>query len=121
VLDESIQQIKEELRQEAVRLNAVDSASANQQDQRNIAALQEALASAQSAHASLVQFEPPKITIEQPARRPTRPIRSPPVPQTLLLAAVLGLILGLVGAFFMESRAGGRAKEQESAAAGGGN
>ncbi len=104
-LEERIRQTKEEIREE----------------KGNIAGLQEDLASL-AASVSEVQtsVNEPMVIIEQLATTPTRPIRIPPVPETLLLVAVLGLILGLVGAFFMESRAGGRAKERESTAAGGG-
>jgi uncharacterized protein involved in exopolysaccharide biosynthesis len=119
-VEESIRQTEEEIREESVRLDAADSARPNQLQQDYIAALQEKLASLQSTHASMVESSVIRlagIAIERPATTPTRPIRSPPVPQTLLLAAALGLILGLVAAFTMESRAGGRAKERESTAA----
>lgn len=121
--EESIRQTKEKIQEEAVRLDAADSAVAIQQHKGNIADLQEVLASMATDASELQAWvnEPPTVIIEQLATTPTRPIRSPPVPQTLLLAAVLGLILGLVGAFFMESRAGGRAKERKSTAAGGGD
>jgi capsular polysaccharide biosynthesis protein len=123
-LEESIQRTEDEIGEEAVKLTAADNERAIQQHQGDLAALQEKLASLQSTHASLVEFSVNRLTriaIEQPARRPVRPIRTLPVPQTLLLAAALGLILGLAGAFFLEFRAGGRAKDRESTAAGGGS
>jgi uncharacterized protein involved in exopolysaccharide biosynthesis len=118
-LKESIRQTEEEIGEEAVKLAAADSERAIQQYQEKIAALQQKLASYQSNHASLVESS--RIAIEQPARKPLRPIRTLPVPEALLLAAALGLILGLAGAFFLEFRAGGRAKDRESTAAGGGS
>ena len=123
-LEESTRQTADEIREEQVRLAAADSARAIQQHQGNIAALQEKLAQQESVHASLLQHwvnGPTSVTIEQPATTPAKPIRSPSVPETLLLTAALGLILGLVGAFFMEFRAGGRARDRESTAAGGGS
>jgi uncharacterized protein involved in exopolysaccharide biosynthesis len=123
-LEELTRQTEDEIREEQVRLAAADSARAIQQHQGEIAALQEKLAQHQSVYASLLQRWvnlPTTVTIEQSATTPARPIRSPSVPETLLLTAALGLILGLVGAFFMEFRAGGRARDRESTAAGGGS
>jgi hypothetical protein len=123
-LEESIRRTEDEIGEEAARLAVAENERAIQQHQGNIAALQEKLATYQSTYAALVEASVNRLTriaIEQPAKRPLRPIRTLPVPETLLLAAALGLILGLAGASFMEFRAGGRVKDRESTAAGGGS
>ena len=123
-LEADIQATKEEIQAEQAKLAEANSARAIQQIQDNVAALQQKLASYQSIYASLessVERRLKPITIEQPATTPTRPISSPPAAETVLLAAALGLLLGLVGAFTMEFLVDLRTRRRASMAGGRGS
>jgi len=103
-LEENIQATEEEIEAEQARLDAANSARAIQQFQNNIAALQQKLASYRSTYASLlqtVQGGTNYISVVEPATMPTRPI-SPRVRETVLLAAAIGVVLALGGAFLIE-------------------
>ena len=103
-LEDNIQATEEEIKGEQARLDAANSARAIQQYQNNISALQQKLASYQSTYASLlqtVQGGTNYISVVEPATVPARPI-SPRVMETVLLAAAIGLILALAGAFLIE-------------------
>jgi len=103
-LEDNIQATEEQIEAEQAKLDAANSARAIQQYRNNIAALQQRLASYQSTYASLfqtVQGGTNYISIVEPATVPTTPI-SPRVMETVLLAAAIGLILALAGAFLIE-------------------
>jgi capsular exopolysaccharide synthesis family protein len=103
-LEGNIAATEEEIKDQQARLDAANSARAIQQYQNNIAALQQRLLSYQSSYASLLQSSDGGtnyITIVEPALLPTRPI-SPNVPQTVALAAAIGLALAAGGAVLIE-------------------
>jgi len=103
-LETNIQGTEVEIQDEQAKLDAANSARAIQQYQANISALQQKLASYQSTYASMlltVQGGSNYITIIEPAITPTKPI-SPKVLETVGLAAAIGLVLALGGAFLIE-------------------
>jgi non-specific protein-tyrosine kinase len=103
-LEANIQTAEEEIEAEQAELDEANSARAIQQYQNNIAALQQKLSSYQSTYASLLQTEQGGtnyISVVEPATTPTTPI-SPRVMETVLLAAAIGLMLALGGAFLIE-------------------
>jgi capsular exopolysaccharide synthesis family protein len=103
-LQGSIQATVEELRIEQEALDAADSARAIEEHQSNIQMLEEKLAEDQATYASLLQSVEGRtnyITVFEEASAPARPI-SPREIETLLLAAAIGLILALAGAFLIE-------------------
>ena len=103
-LEANIQAAEEEIETEQAKLDAANSARAIQQYQNNIFALQQKLGSYQSTYASLLQTEQGGtnyISVIEPATTPTWPI-SPRVMETVMLAAAIGLILALGGAFLIE-------------------
>ncbi|MBN1657075.1 MAG: polysaccharide biosynthesis tyrosine autokinase [Anaerolineae bacterium] len=103
-LEVNIQITEEEIQAEQQKLDAASSARAIHQHQVNIDALQEKLTSYRATYASLVstvQDRTNYITVFEPANLPGRPV-SPQVSETILLAAVTGLGLALVGAFAIE-------------------
>ena len=103
-LEANIQQTEESIAEEQAKLEAANSARAIQQHQANIAALEQRLSTYESTYASLlmsVQGGTNYISIIEPATLPYRPI-SPNVPQTVLLAAAIGLGLAVCGAVLIE-------------------
>jgi non-specific protein-tyrosine kinase len=103
-LERNIEETQAEIEKERARLDAANSARAIQQFQGNIAALQNKLSSYQSSYASLlqtVQGGTNYISVFEQATTPSRPI-SPRVRETVLLAAAIGLVLALGGAFLTE-------------------
>ncbi|MGD2206541.1 MAG: polysaccharide biosynthesis tyrosine autokinase [Anaerolineae bacterium] len=103
-LEDSIQETEEEIQSEQEKLDTANSARAIQQYQDNLAALQAKLASYQATYASLldsVQGRANYISIFEEATTPSEPI-SPRVMQTVLMAAAIGLVLALGGAFLIE-------------------
>jgi succinoglycan biosynthesis transport protein ExoP len=103
-LKANIEATEAEIEEEQARLDAANSARAIQQYQVNITALQQKLSNYQSTYASLlgsVEGGTNDISIWQYAELPTQPI-SPNVPQTVLIAAGIGLSLALGGAFLIE-------------------
>jgi len=103
-LEDSIRATGEEIVAEQEKLDAANSARAIQQYQSNIAALQEKLDSARATYASLLQSVEGRtnyISVFEPAVASSNPI-SPRVGQTLMLAAAIGLVLALGGAFLIE-------------------
>jgi capsular exopolysaccharide synthesis family protein len=103
-LEETIPAVEEEIKAEQAKLDAANSARAIQQYQTNIAALQEKLASYESTYASLsqiVQGGTNYISIFERAVAPTEPI-SPRVMETVMLAAAIGFVLAVGGAFLIE-------------------
>jgi non-specific protein-tyrosine kinase len=103
-LEANIELTQQEIVEEQARLDAATSARAIQQYQTNVDALQQKLASYQSNYGTLLQSTQQAtnyISIIEPASLPTRPI-SPNVPETLLLAATIGLSLAVGGAFLIE-------------------
>jgi non-specific protein-tyrosine kinase len=103
-LQGKIEATQTEIEAERERLEAVNSARAIQQYQANINALEQKLSDYQSTYASLVtgvRGGTNYISIVEPAITPTRPI-SPNVQETVLLAAAIGLVLAIGGAFLIE-------------------
>ncbi|MBN2389388.1 MAG: polysaccharide biosynthesis tyrosine autokinase [Anaerolineae bacterium] len=103
-LEANIQQTEESIAEEQVKLEAANSARAIQQHQENITALEQRLSTYESTYASLltsVQGGTNYISIIEPATLPSWPI-SPNVPQTVLLAAAIGLGLAVGGAVLIE-------------------
>ncbi len=103
-LEASIQQTEESIAEEQAKLEAANSARAIQQHQANITALEQRLSTYESTYASLlmsVQGGTNYISVIEPATLPYRPI-SPNVPQTVLLAAAIGLGLAVGGAVLIE-------------------
>jgi succinoglycan biosynthesis transport protein ExoP len=103
-LESWIKETQGELDEEQVRLESANSARAIQQHQANIAALEQKLSSYQSAYAALlpaVQGGVNYISVIEPATTPTVPI-SPKVGMTVMLAAAIGLVLAVGGAFLIE-------------------
>lgn len=103
-LEFRIQETQDEIDEEQTRLESANSARAIQQSQANIAALQVKLSNYQSTYASLlqtVQGGVNYISVIEPATMPTVPI-SPRVGATVMLAAAIGLILAVGGAFLIE-------------------
>jgi capsular exopolysaccharide synthesis family protein len=103
-LESNIEQTQDEIEEEQARLESADSARAIQQHQANIAALQQKHSNYQSTYASLLQTVRGGvnyISVIEPATRPTVPI-SPRVGSTVMLAAAIGLVLAVGGAFLIE-------------------
>jgi non-specific protein-tyrosine kinase len=103
-LEQNIELTEEEIEAEQARLDAANSARAIQQYQANIEALEQKLTSYQSNYATLLQTSQEAtnyISVIEPASLPTRPI-SPNVPETLMLAAAIGLALAVGGALLIE-------------------
>jgi non-specific protein-tyrosine kinase len=103
-LEENIEITEEEIVAEQAKLDAANSARAIQQYQANIDALEQKLASYQSNYATLLQSNQEAtnyISVIEPATLPTDPI-SPNVPETLILAAAIGLSLAAGGAILIE-------------------
>ena len=103
-LQASIQQTQLDIQEERARLASANSARAIQQYQANIDALEQKLASDQSTYASLLQTTEGRtnyLSIFERATVPARPV-SPNVPETVLMAAAIGLVLALGGAFLIE-------------------
>ena len=103
-LQASIQQTQLDIQEERAKLASANSARAIQQYQANIDALEQKLASDQSTYASLLQTTEGRtnyLSIFERATVPTRPV-SPNVPETVLMAAAIGLVLALGGAFLIE-------------------
>jgi non-specific protein-tyrosine kinase len=103
-LESRIQETQDEIDEEQARLESANSARAIQQYQANIAALQEKFATYQSTYASLlpaVEGGVNYISVVEPATVPTVPI-SPRVGTTVMLAAAIGLVLAVGGAFLIE-------------------
>lgn len=103
-LEANIQATELEIANEQEKLEAANSARAIQQYQANISALQQKLSSYESTYASLlltVQGGTNHISVIEPASTPTVPI-SPNVPETVLLAAAIGMSLAVGGAVLIE-------------------
>ncbi len=103
-LEHKIQDTRDAIEAEQVKLDAANSARAIQQYQANISALEQKLSSYQSNYAAYLltaQGGTNYITQIEPASQPTTPI-SPNVPQTVLLAAGIGLALAVAGATLIE-------------------
>lgn len=103
-LESKIRNTETEIEAEQAKLDAANSARAIQQYQSNINALQTKLSGYRTSYASLlltVQGGVNFISIFEYARIPTNPI-SPNVPQTVLLAAAIGLALAVGGALLIE-------------------
>ncbi len=104
-LESRIQETQDEIDEEQARLESANSARAIQQYQANIAALQMKLSNYQSTYASLILSLQGGgvnyISVIEPATMPTVPI-SPRVGATVMLAAAIGLILAVGGAFLIE-------------------
>lgn len=102
-LEENIRATEDEIEAERVKLSNAKSARAIEQYQGNIAALQQKLSDYQTLYASLLQTVQGAnfISVVEPATLPSRPV-SPRVMETLLLAAAIGLVLALGGAFCVE-------------------
>jgi capsular exopolysaccharide synthesis family protein len=103
-LERKIEATQEEVEEEQERLDAANSARAIQQYQANISALEQRLSSYQSTYASLltsVEGGTNVVSIVERAYIPTNPV-SPNVPETILLAAAIGLALAVGGAFLIE-------------------
>jgi succinoglycan biosynthesis transport protein ExoP len=103
-LEGNIQATQEEIQAEQAKLADANSARAIEQSQTNIAALQQKLASYQATYGSLLGGVEPRtnfISVFEPASTPTQPI-SPNVRMTVLMAAAIGLVLAVGGAFLIE-------------------
>lgn len=103
-IEQSIKETEQEIVDEQKKLEAANSARAIQQYQSNIAAMEQKLSTYQSDYAAYLQTVENRtnyISVFQLAATPSRPI-SPRVPETLLLAAAIGLVLALGGAFLIE-------------------
>jgi non-specific protein-tyrosine kinase len=103
-LEVRIEETQAEIDEEQARLEAANSARAIQQYQANISALQQKLSNYQSTYASLLltaQGGANYISLVESAATPTQPV-SPQVGQTVLLAAAIGAMLALGGAFLIE-------------------
>jgi capsular exopolysaccharide synthesis family protein len=103
-LEGKIEATKEEIEQELERLQAADSARAIRQHEDNANALEQKLSSYQSTYASLltsVEGGINNVSIVELALIPKEPV-SPNVKETVLLAGVIGLVLGVGGAFLIE-------------------
>lgn len=103
-LEGKIEETRASIDEEQAKLDAANSARAIQQYQSNISALEQKLTSYQSNYASYllaVQGGTNYITQIEPAVESTYPI-SPNVPQTVLLAAAIGLALAVAGAVLIE-------------------
>ena len=103
-LEENIEETRAEIDEEQARLDGANSARAIQQYQGNIAALRTKLSTYQSSYASLLQTSQGGtnyISIFEQASTPSYPV-SPRVMETVALAAAIGLILALGGAFLTE-------------------
>ena len=103
-LEEKVKATEAEIKAEQAKLDAANSARAIQQYQSNINALQTKLENYRNSYASLlltVQGGTNYISIFDYATVPAAPI-SPNVPQTVLLAAAIGLGLAVGGAFLIE-------------------
>jgi succinoglycan biosynthesis transport protein ExoP len=103
-LEFRIQETQDEIDEEQARLESANSAQAIQQYQANVAALQQKLSTYQSTYAALlpaVQGGVNYISVVEPATMPTVPI-SPRVGMTVMLAAAIGLVLAVGGAFLIE-------------------
>jgi polysaccharide biosynthesis transport protein len=90
--------------EERAKLASANSARAIQQYQANIDALESRLRSDQATYSSLLQTTEGRtnyLSIFERATIPTRPV-SPNVPETILMAAAIGLVLALGGAFLIE-------------------
>ena len=104
-LEQNIEDTRAEIASEQAKLDAANSARAIQQYQANIAALQQKLNTYRATHATLllsVEGGSNYVSVVEPAVVPTRPI-SPNVPQTVAVAAGLGLLLATLGAVLAES------------------
>ena len=94
-LENSIKETQLEIQEEREKLESASSARTIQQQQNNISALEDKLASYQSTYASLlsnVQGGTNYISIIEYANTPAYPI-SPNVKQTVLLATAIGVVL----------------------------
>jgi non-specific protein-tyrosine kinase len=103
-LEENIATTQDEIEREREALEAASGARAIQQHQGDIEALEDKLSNYQANYASLlttIQGGTNYVSIIEPASRPTYPI-SPNVKQTLLLAAVTGLLVSGGGVFLLE-------------------
>lgn len=103
-LERNIELTGQEIVAEQAKLDAANSARAIQQYQANIDALEQKLTSYQANYATLLQSSQEAtnyISVIEPASLPTNPI-SPNVPETLALAAAIGLGLAAGGAILIE-------------------
>jgi polysaccharide biosynthesis transport protein len=103
-LQAGIQQTQLDIQEERAKLASANSARAIQQYQANIDALESRLRSDQATYSSLLQTTEGRtnyLSIFERATIPTRPV-SPNVPETILMAAAIGLVLALGGAFLIE-------------------
>jgi len=103
-LEGKIQAARDEIEKEREKLEAANSARAIQQYQGNIQALEQKVSAHQATYAALLthfQGSANYISVVEPATTPGRPI-SPNVAQTVGLAAAIGLMLALAGAFLIE-------------------
>jgi polysaccharide biosynthesis transport protein len=103
-LQAGIQQTELAIQEERAKLEGANSARAIQQYQANIDALESKRASDQATYASLLRTTEGRtnyLSIFEPATTPTRPV-SPNVAETVLMAAAIGLVLALGGAFLIE-------------------
>jgi succinoglycan biosynthesis transport protein ExoP len=103
-LEKNIKATEEEIRAEQAKLDAASSARAIQQYQTNIAALQAKHSSYQANYGSLlgsVEGRTNYISVFEPATTDSKPV-SPRVMETVLMAAVSGLILAVAGALLIE-------------------
>jgi non-specific protein-tyrosine kinase len=103
-LEENIVGTQEEIDRAQEELEAASDARAIQQHQENLAALEDKLSVYQANYASLlstIQGGINYVSIIEPASTPVHPI-SPNVGQTLLLAALTGLVVSGGGIFLIE-------------------
>jgi len=103
-LEDNITDTENEIKAEQEELDAANSARAIQEHRSNVTALQQKLVSYQSTYASLlstVQGETNRLSVFDPAAVSKKPI-SPKVGETVVLAAAIGLVLAVGGAFLIE-------------------
>ncbi len=103
-LEAKIAATREEMEQERAKFEAASSASAVQQHQANIDALQQQLTYYQNSYASLLantQQATNRVSVVEPATLPTRPV-SPSVMSSMALAMAIGLALAVSGALVTE-------------------
>ena len=103
-LEAKIAATREEMEQERAKFEAASSASAVQQHQANIDALQQQLTYYQNSYASLLantQQATNRVSVVEPATLPTKPV-SPNVMSSMALAMAIGLALAVTGALVTE-------------------
>jgi len=104
-LESKIVATREQMNEERAKFEAATSASAIQQHQANLDALEQQLTHYQNSYASLLantQEATNQVTVVEPATLPTRPV-SPNVIASVSLAMAIGLALAVTGAVVTES------------------